>query len=199
MLGRRVVTGGLVSLLALGVLSACADNDEADNDDDVVVDSTVVVAPAPAPGTVTDAQIAKIALGANSADSAAGELAKTRGTDANVKAFAQRMITDHTAANQEATQLATSANLTPEDSDMSRDMQKDADDNLQKLQGLSGKDFDKAYIDHEVDMHQHVLDDLDKNLIPNAQNAQLKQLLEKIRPTIDSHLQQARQIQEKIK
>ena len=69
------------------------------------------------------------------------------------------------------------------------------DANLTKLQGLTGKEFDKAYIDNEVAYHQTVLDAIDKTLIPNAQNADLKALLEKVRPAIQAHLDMAKKIQ----
>ena len=60
---------------------------------------------------------------------------------------------------------------------------------------LHGADFDRAYIAHEITMHQNVLNTLDQTLIPNAQNAELKALLQKVRPLIESHLQMAQQIQ----
>jgi putative membrane protein len=154
--------------------------------------------PAATPPAITDAQIAKIVVTANSADSAAGELAKSKGTNAEVKEFGQRMITDHGAVNKEATDLVTKLNVTPEDSDASRSMSSDAQSNMTALQGQTGAAFDKAYIDHEVTMHQQVLDALDQQLIPGAQNAELKALLEKVRPAIAAHLESAKAIQGKL-
>jgi putative membrane protein len=71
--------------------------------------------------------------------------------------------------------------------------------NIAKLKGLKGDAFDKAYIDNEVTYHQAVLDAIDKTLIPNAKNDQLKDLLQKVRPAIDAHLQHAKQIQSALK
>jgi putative membrane protein len=152
-------------------------------------------ASAAAAPTLTDAQIAHVAVTANSIDSAAGAAAKGKGTAKAVKDFAQTMVTDHTGVNKQATALAKKLNVTPEDNDVSRQLKTNADQAASSLQGKSGADFDKAYIDNEVTYHQGVLDALDKTLIPGAQNAELKSLLEKVRPNIAAHLARAKNIQ----
>ena len=145
--------------------------------------------------TLNDAQIAHVAVTANSIDSAAGVMAKGKATAKAAKDFAQTMVTDHTAVNKQATALAKKLNVTPEDNDVSRQLKTNADQATASLQGKSGADFDKAYIDNEVTYHQGVLDALDKTLIPGAQNAELKALLEKVRPNIAAHLARAKNIQ----
>jgi putative membrane protein len=66
---------------------------------------------------------------------------------------------------------------------------------MQRLKGMNGAKFDKAYINNEVIYHEIVLDALDKTLIPNAQNPKLKALLVKVRPAIAAHLDHAKQVQ----
>ena len=66
---------------------------------------------------------------------------------------------------------------------------------IAKLKKLKGSAFDKAYVDHEVAYHEQVLDAIDKVLIPNAKNAELKGLIEKVRPAIETHLEHAKHIQ----
>ena len=66
---------------------------------------------------------------------------------------------------------------------------------MEKLQHASGPAFDKAYVDHEVAYHQQVIDALDKVLIPNAKNAELKALLVKVRPAFVAHLEHAKMLQ----
>jgi putative membrane protein len=63
---------------------------------------------------------------------------------------------------------------------------------------LSGKAFDKAYVDHEVAYHQAVLDAMDKTLIPDAKNADLKALLVKVRPAFVEHLDHAKHLDAKL-
>ena len=83
----------------------------------------------------------------------------------------------------------------PEDSDTSRALKKGAAENVANLKKLKGAQFDKAYVDHEVAYHQQVLDAIDKVLVPNAQNAELKDLIVKVRPAIATHLKHAKHIQ----
>ncbi len=142
-----------------------------------------------------DAQIAAIVVAANQVDINAGKLAKSKAQSQAVKDFAQQMVTDHTGVNQSATQLVQKLHVTPEDNSTSKSLEQGGEDNLAKLRNLSGSAFDKAYIDHEVAYHQQVLDALDKTLIPNAQNAELKALLVKVRPAFVAHLDHAKQIQ----
>jgi putative membrane protein len=143
----------------------------------------------------SDPQIAAIVVTANQVDIDAGKLAKSKSHSAEVKAFAQRMITDHSGVNKSATELVTKLHVTPEPNATSKSLQQGGDDNLSNLKTLSGAAFDKAYIDHEVAYHQAVLDAMDKTLIPSAQNAELKALLVKVRPAFVAHLEHAKKIQ----
>lgn len=146
-----------------------------------------------------DAQIAKIVVAANTVDINAGKLAKSKSHNKDVKAFAQLMITDHTGVNKQATALVKKLKVTPEDSDASKSLMDGGAANVAKLKGMTGAEFDKAYVDNEVAYHQAVLDTIDKTLIPNAKNEELKALIEKVRPAIDAHLQHAKQMQSTMK
>jgi len=151
----------------------------------------------PAAPEFSDAEIAHIAVTANSVDSTAAVQALKKATNTEVKNFARTMIRDHGAANKLATALATKLSLTPQDNDQSRALETGYDQSQAELNAatLTGAAFDKAYIDHEVTYHQAVLDALDKVLIPQADNAELKALLEQIRPNVAQHLQMAQRIQ----
>ena len=201
----RIVNLSLLSLAAATWLGACAKKDASNSDSARRADSAAAASTMSAPAADTakpaaaaklnDAQIAHVAVTANSLDSAAGVLAKQKGTAKSVKEFAQDMIRDHSAVNKKAVALATKLKVTPEDNDVSKSLKSDADASASNLGGKSGADFDKAYIDHEVTTHQTVLDALDNTLIPNAQNAELKSLLQSVRPTIAAHLAKAKNIQ----
>ena len=145
--------------------------------------------------TLNDAQIAHVAVTANSIGSAAGALAQQKGTSQAVKDFGQTMVADHGSVNKQAVALATKLKVTSQDNDVSKQLKSGADQNMSSLQGKSGADFDSTYIDHEVTYHRAVLDALDNTLIPQAQNAELKALLQKVRPTVAAHLDRAKTIQ----
>jgi putative membrane protein len=156
--------------------------------------SAVAFAQAP-----NDAQIASIVVTANQVDIDAGKLAAARASNADVKKFAQVMVTDHTGVNKQATDLVTRLNVSPQDNETSRGLKEGGDKNLDTLKGLKGAAFDKAYIDHEVAYHAAVLDAVDKTLIPNASNADLKALLVKVRPAFVAHLEHAKYVQASLK
>ena len=148
-----------------------------------------------AQGKPTDPQIAHIVVTANLIDIDAGKLAKSHSKNKEVQAFAQQMITDHTAVNKQAGALAKKLGVKPEDNDTSKSLKKGAQENMAKLKKLNDGQFDKAYIDQEVAYHEQVLGAIDKVLIPSAQNAELKGLIEKVRPAIQAHLDHAKHVQ----
>jgi putative membrane protein len=149
----------------------------------------------PAAAGPTDAQIAHIVVTANQVDINAGKLAQSKATNKDVKAFAKQMVTDHTGVNKQATALVKKLKVKPEDNPTSKSLMSGGEDNLKKLKGLKGKDFDKAYVDNEVAYHQAVLDAIDKTLVPNAKNAELKGLIVKVQPAFVAHLEHAKKLQ----
>ena len=152
--------------------------------------SVAVAADAP-----TDPQIAHIAYTAGQIDIAAAEQAIKKSKNADIVAFARQMEEDHKAVNDQALALVKKLGVTPEDNPTSQALSKAATDKLAEFDKLDGAAFDKAYIDHEVSYHAQVIDAIDKTLIPNAQNAELKALLVAVRPAFVGHLEHAKQIQ----
>ena len=145
-----------------------------------------------------DAQIAQIVLTADTVDVDYGKLAVKTTKNAEVKAFAETMIRDHTAVNDKAAALAKKLSLTPEASATSKSLKSDGDKMLAKLEGMSGTEFDKAYVDNEVAYHESVIGALNTVLLPNAKNADLKALLETGKPIFESHLEHAKQLQKSL-
>jgi putative membrane protein len=146
-----------------------------------------------------DAQIAAVVVNANAIDSAFGELAKEKSATKAVYDFADRVITEHGGVNRQAVTLAERLHIEPERSDAVRELQADAEQVRQTLEGLTGSAFDSAYIEHEVAFHQRVLETMDRALIPGAQDAELKRLVSQSRPVIASHLSRARSIQKALR
>ncbi len=142
----------------------------------------------------TDAEIAAIVVAANQVDIDAGKLAQGKTQSTEIRALADRMVTDHTAVNVQATALVKKLNVTPRPNATSESLTRGGNDNLVHLRGLTGKSFDAAYVDHEVTYHQTVIDALDRTLIPGAKNAELQALLVKVRPAFVSHLEHAKHL-----
>ena len=125
-----------------------------------------------------DAQIAHIAYTAGNIDIAAAKQALAKSTNPQVKAFAQEMARDHAAVNDKALALVKELNVTPQDNATSKALSAQAAKELKLLAALKGPAFDKAYVANEVAYHQTVNSALSGTLIPDAQNAQLKGLLQ---------------------
>jgi len=193
----------IVALTAAALVAACSKG-ENNADSARLADSAAAAAAAPAGSTtttaaptLTDANIVAILDEANMADSASGSVAATKGTNAEVKSFGRDMMRDHHALRKMGQDLAKKLNVTPQppanDSSEARD--KAWVDSLQAMP--KGTAFDKAYMDHEVGVHTQVLSTL--HTAQNAaQNAELKDLITKAIPTIESHLKKAQDIQSKL-
>jgi putative membrane protein len=148
---------------------------------------------------LSDPEVAHAAVTANQIDINAAELAKTKTNDGDVKKFAQTMIDDHKAVIGQASDLAKKLGVTPKENDLSKKLLADADKARKDLSAYSGKQFDKKYIDHEVAYHKAVIDAVEKVLIPQTDNQELKALLQNVVPALKAHLQHAEMLQKNIK
>jgi putative membrane protein len=148
---------------------------------------------------LSDAQIAHIAYTAGQLDIAAAEQAKEKGSNKDVRAFADDMERDHKAVNEKALALVKKLGVTPEDNDTSKALSKQAAEKRAELAKLSGKAFDKAYIDNEVAYHKAVNAALQTTLIPSASNAELKDLLATGLKIFQGHEQHAEHVAAEFK
>lgn len=151
-------------------------------------------APALAQDDPSDAQIAHVAVTANSIDVEMGEIARRRASDERVREFADRMITDHAAVNEQAVALAGRLGVTPEDNAISRSLRDGAEAAKNALRETSRSGFDRAYMTREVEYHRAVLQALDEALIPSTENSDLRALLQQARGAIAAHLNHAEEL-----
>ena len=122
-----------------------------------------------------------------------GNLAAQKATNADVKAFGNRMVTDHSKANDELKQLAaTKGVVLPGDVDAEQKKTMDA------MSAKSGKDFDKAYMDDMVKDHEKDVKEFEKES-KSAKDADLKAWATKTLPTLQEHLRMAKDTQKKVK
>lgn len=144
------------------------------------------------PPDLSDAEVAHVAVTANSIDIELARVALSQTSNAEVQKFAGTMLTDHTAVNRQAGALASRLGVTPEDNPVSRWLQHGAKEARDAIEGLRGAAFDQAYMDREIAYHQAVLNALDEILIPTTSNAELRKLLVDVRPAFAAHLEHAR-------
>jgi putative membrane protein len=155
-------------------------------------------APPPA-AQPNDAQIAHIAYTAGKIDIAAGKQALAKSHDQRVRAFAEEMVRDHSAVNDQALALVKKLGVTPQDNPTSQALSKSADAKLAALAKLNGKAFDRAYVDNEVVFHKTVNGALSGTLIPSAHNPELKGLLQTGLKLFTEHQKHAEQLAKSFK
>ncbi|MDB4882633.1 MAG: hypothetical protein JWL95_1399 [Gemmatimonadetes bacterium] len=199
---RRVLRRTPVAALcAAAIVSACAKGDKSADSarvaDSAAASATAAPPPAPAAPTLTDPNILAILDAANAADSSAGFVAATKGTNGEVRSFAKDMMRDHHALRKQGQDLAKKLNVTPElpAGDNSQAAATAWHDSLSAMP--KGAAFDKAYIDHEVTTHRAVLETA-QTALGATQNADLKALIQKAAPNIQAHLEHAQSIQTKL-
>ncbi|MBR0993529.1 DUF4142 domain-containing protein [Bradyrhizobium japonicum] len=142
----------------------------------------------------TDPQIAHIAYTAGVIDINAAKQAQKKAKSKDVKAFAEDMLRDHEAVNKQALALVKKLNVTPEDNDTSKALSRQASEKLVELGKLNGAAFEKAYVANEVAYHKAVNSALEAQLIPSANNAELKSLLQTGLKIFQGHQQHAEHV-----
>jgi putative membrane protein len=161
----------------------------------VAVACMVAFQPAAYAQTPTDPQIVGIVVTANQIDIDYAKLALSKSKDKATRAFAQQMMTDHSALQKAVSDLGAKLHVTPADSDTSKSLKAQAADTTKKLEALKGKAFDKAYIENEIAFHKAVMAANSTVLIPNAQNAELKGALTNAQTLFQGHLEHAQNVQ----
>jgi len=122
-----------------------------------------------------------------------GKLAAQKGSSAEVKQFGQRMVDDHSKANEKLQQLASQKGVTvPSEMDAASKREYD------KLQKLSGAGFDREYITAMVRDHQKDVKDFQKEQ-KAAKDADLKTFVTTTLPTLEEHLKLAESDQAAVK
>ena len=134
----------------------------------------------------------------NDAEVEMGEMARPKATDAEVRAFAQRIVADHRALKTEVATSGRELNLTPAAPDDDDDLREDHEEGMRDLrEKAQGREFDEAFLEHEISMHRKALGQIEDALEDNR-NPELRSLLEKARAGIRAHLQTAEQLEKKF-
>ena len=146
-------------------------------------------------GPLGDPQIAAIVVAANQVDIDSDQLALKKTRNEEVRKLAEMMVTDHTALTRSAVELVTKLGVTPEPTDASRGLTLRGAAMLANLEVLDGDAFDRAYVNNEVEYHKAVIGLVSGTLIPSATHPELKGLLRKAQPMLETHLQHAQHVQ----
>jgi putative membrane protein len=123
-----------------------------------------------------------------------GKLAEQKAQNDDVKSFGEQMVEDHTKTSDELKELIS-------DKEMKVELPTTLDDEhqakLEKLQGLSGAEFDKQYMKTQVNAHQKAVS-LFENYAASGDNEDLKEWAEDTLPTLKEHLEEAKEINQEL-
>jgi putative membrane protein len=184
---------------AFGILAACSPKNEQTTD--TLATTPPATAATPATGDVaggwTDANVANALTVANQGEIDYSQVGADKATNASVKQYAQMMVKDHGAMLDAVKSLATRLNVTPAANDKVNELQTENQKDITDLNAKTGKDFDKEFMEEQVDMHQETLDLLN-DLDGRTTNADMKAAIAEAKPKVQAHLDQAKAIKDKL-
>lgn len=155
--------------------------------------------PAPSTTPLTDGQIAKVAETVDKGEIEQGKEVQKRAKNPQVKQLAAQLIQHHTKSKQKGASLVKKEQLTLEESAVGDQLGSKAEQNLQTIKAASAPaEAERAYVDAQISQHEEVLELLNTRLIPSAVNADLKAQLEETRKMVETHIEQARKVQQKL-
>jgi len=111
-----------------------------------------------------------------------------------VRDFAAMMVDHHGEAQMDQQKLK----VEPSANADSQQLQGDAESALDLLKQKHGKDFDRAYLQLQIDEHQKLLDALKDRLLPSVKDNKLEAYLENIKPKVESHLALAQRLRDEL-
>ncbi len=200
---RTLLTTGVGLALLAGAVG-CNQGARAEAARDTNKDGVVDTMPAEKSNDWTDTRILRAVQAANTADSTVAAYARSAAQSPGVKEYAQLMMREHGIANRELAAMAGRINLPYDSSHVGEDdprmhVMEKGRATMEDLRKHTGLEFDKEYVEEEIELHEHVLKEIEKDLMPNAQHPEIRAFLEKVRPAVAAHLERAKGLQEELK
>ena len=195
---RRITAKTFSPLLSLALIAALAGCQSSSPDATDSAAATVPASPVAESPKLDDPTIVAIFDAANTYDMETGALAEKQGLSPAVREFGKMLVRDHQNVRTQGRDLAKSLNVTPtppKDFALAT-----AHVNAMKsLESQRGAAFDRAFLQHEVDFHNAVIDAITNTLLPAIQNAQVKDLVTKVAPAFVAHRDAAQNLLNKQK
>ena len=196
---QKISTMRLTSVIAMGafgILAACSPK----NDETTDTLATTPPATATTPTTDaawTDANVVDVITVANQGEVDYSQIGVDKATSPAVKEYAQMMVKDHGTMLENVKALASRLGVTPASNDKANDLKEETAKDINDLNAKTGKDFDKEFMEEQIDMHQETLDLLG-DLDGRTTNADLKAAIAEARPKVQAHLDQAKSVKDKL-
>lgn len=143
---------------------------------------------------LNDLEMAHAAVTANNTDIAYAHIALAFSENPAVREFAETMIRDHTAVNEQVFALAKKLNVQAQDNAFSRQLSQNAARIKDELSALRGEDFDRYYAENELKYHQTVNGVVEKTFIPNVKNSEVRKAFQGALAIFRGHERHAEQM-----
>lgn len=188
-----ILGGALVLSFAVAACSADTTDTTAANRDQAVGTAGNTNA-----NTTADREFVQKQLAMGQHEIQLGQLAQQKGSHAEVKRFGEMMVRDHRMAGDELKQISSklATGTSGSAADAADDVRDDHKDAMEDLNGVTGRDFDRKYIDQMIDDHEKAVNDLER--ISGNGGTELRQWAAKTLPKVQQHLEQARTIKETL-
>jgi putative membrane protein len=169
-------TGILVAVAAGSLLSGCAAAQRA------------------MPSTMSNENVMAVFNTIDRSEIEAAQLAKQKASSPAVRDFAGRMIDEHSTMLDRRRELASRLTIHPQTPQLAAAMKETHQETMEELRKKSGRDFDRAYMEYQVTMHDQAAR-LAEETGEAAENSRIKQHLMEAKSNIQSHLAQAKTVQ----
>ncbi len=198
-MSRFVLTAALVAAAAAPAAAQVTSSSNGEVSPAAAAPAAAPVLREPVAEMFTDAKIAGVASVSNMSEIVPSQLALSKAQHPDVRRYAQRMIDEHTKLEATMQAMLRQKGVTPEHNGYSYQVQQNLAPMLRQLNALSGRDFDRLYMDHQVGSHLMTLSGLDTSLIPQAKDPQMKAMLQQqVRPAVAMHLTEAQGLRDAV-
>ena len=153
---------------------------------------------APTTEAVTPEGILSQLYVANTTEIQVSKLAAKKAASPAVKRIAAKLAADHAKNREEERALAQKLNLTLTPATGAAASASDGTSLPSDLQGKTGRDFDKAFVEHEIKDHEDNIQKIQTQLLPAASNPEVKAYLQKTLTAMQGHLASLKQVQQQL-
>jgi putative membrane protein len=190
MLSTQIRTSCAV-LLSAALLLGCRGNRE---DTEMPADTLQAGAHA----ALSDGEVVHAVLTATEIGAANASQARTAAEHVDVERFAQVLYADQNALQQAFTEVAQAAGVQTQENQVSQELRTVGQRLTERVQNLSGRAFDDAFLQGGIEFYQALLDAIDSRLLASVRSDELRGTLRDARPTFEAHLQRALQLRSQL-
>jgi putative membrane protein len=133
----------------------------------------------------------------NTVDIETGSFAAKRAHSKAVRDYAAMLVHDHTMVRQQGRDLAKKLGVTPTPPADDAGARAHAE-TMAALRSARGQEFDRVFLQREVDFHRNVIEAIQTTLLPAIKNEELKALVVKVAPAFQAHMIAAEQLQKRL-